>query len=656
MKDNPDDIGALSAFTQVGHALFARDGVKLAFGRRWDGQLIHISQAERGAACGCQCPAKNCRRKLIARKPESDIAHHFSHARLTPAERAAGRASNCTYGPMTALHAYAEKLLDEKKRLVLPPVTATLGTRSRTIRSAKEFGFDFAKLETMDGETIPDVILFKHGHRMHIEVFVTHRCGPEKRGKIVAANISAVEINLSGLPRDVTVAGLDEAILNSAPREWIHNRRAHEALNALKEEARAEARRAAKERQQTIDRLKQAYANALEQALASDWKLAEDVANINVAGDAQFLNGESGGDGYFSVHPNVWKAAVLNLLHDRFGKASPGLMIAEFARRGWLVSCFRSLEHDDTSLVSEAGLPSGGPEQAVVNFLQYLTRKGVAAYDGWRWRYTAGHSSELDRRALEKQRTAREAAERASRHVRLANLVKDIVLTVGADEAGAFNFDAWAIDGIGQTARHVTDAGGVAWRDLNKALSTTLAVLNDESEETAPHFGLPIREALQAMRATHEARADQRRLEAEEAKQKERQARIDSIERQARASLYEESDAWLDSPSSKLDGQTPRAAAAESPAKLATARWLLDQHCAARTLKARWVDELEREVTSLLHREEPDPSRLKTKVTLYMTGSDLKLPGHASPMAHTKDEVTMRECLAILKRRSGKRW
>jgi NAD(P)-dependent dehydrogenase (short-subunit alcohol dehydrogenase family) len=102
----------LAALTKIGHAFFARDGVRLAFGKRWDGQIIHISQASRGSACGCKCPAKNCGRKLVARKPDSDIAHHFAHAPLTREEQAAGNAPSCKHGNMTALHHYAEQLLN----------------------------------------------------------------------------------------------------------------------------------------------------------------------------------------------------------------------------------------------------------------------------------------------------------------------------------------------------------------------------------------------------------------------------------------------------------------------------------------------------------------------------------------------------------------
>lgn len=125
-------MDSLAALPKIGHAFFTRDGVRLAFGKRWDGAVFHISQADRGAACGCQCPAKNCGRKLIARKPDSDIAHHFAHAPLTAAERTAGAAPSRKHGNMTALHHYAEQLLNSRKSLVLPPMTATYGTRTCT--------------------------------------------------------------------------------------------------------------------------------------------------------------------------------------------------------------------------------------------------------------------------------------------------------------------------------------------------------------------------------------------------------------------------------------------------------------------------------------------------------------------------------------------
>jgi hypothetical protein len=523
---------------------------------------------------------------------------------------------------MTILHAYAEKLLNERKALVLPPVGATLGTRSRIRRDAKEYRFDAAKLETMDGETIPDVILYKGAHRMHVEIFVTHQCSEEKRAKIVAAGIAAIEIDLSGLDRASTVAVVNEAILNTARREWIYNRKAQEVLKDLQNEADAEAQAAKKRRQKMIADLAVAYGRTRKQALAFDWKDAEDVAKVIEAGDAKLLSEASGGEGYFTVHPRVWKAAVLNLLHEQFGRSTPAAIVSEFARRRWLVDRFRRPDNCDESLIEEAGLPTGGPSQAVETFLRYLARTGIAVDDGWRWVYTRQHSDELERRLREKQRLAHEAAERSSRHRLLAGLVKDII-AIGSPE-GVANFDlgAWLdkpIGNAGDQPRQIADAGNTAWYDLMKALKIVLAVLKDQSEEKAEACGLPVVDALCAMHALHEARATRRKLEAEESARRERQSRVDLLCREAAHQLGDDGEAWLNTPCQNLGGLAPKQAAAESSARLETARWVLRQVAGSRAAKDKWVGELER--ASTLTRMDPpaltrmDPRSARRRVT-----------------------------------------
>ncbi|KRQ98583.1 hypothetical protein CP49_24225 [Bradyrhizobium valentinum] len=64
---------------------------------------------------------------------------------------------------------------------------------------------------------------------------------------------------------------------------------------------------------------------------------------------------------------------------------------------------------------------------------------------------------------------------------------------------------------------------------MRKALATTRAVLKDQREEEAEDLGLPVRGAIQAMRATHEARAAQRNVEAEEAERLKRLERLNTI-------------------------------------------------------------------------------------------------------------------------------
>jgi hypothetical protein len=639
----------LAALSKIGHAFFARDGVRLAFGRRWDGEIIHISQASRGSACGCQCPAKNCSRKLVARKPDSDIAHHFAHAPLTAAERASGIAPSCKHGNMTALHHYAEQLLNSRKSLVLPPVQATYGARTRTIRQAKPFIFDSAMLETMDGETIPDVILQKGDDRMQVEVYVTHRCGPEKRAKIAGAGITAVEIDLSALSRDTTIAGLDEAILTSAPREWIYNRRAAHVRNELERIAKQEAAAAEERRRNQIEKVKAAYASARRRALGSDWQDSPQVQAVAAAGDGELLDGPSVGDGYFTVHPKVWKAGILCDMVPRFGGVTPFSVIAEFRTRGWITEEFASRSQNEDSLLVEANLPKGGVERAVVRFLRSLAVKGVVEDTGWAWKQTQRRSAELHQRRIEQDRADREAAQLVARLASLKGLGESIALLGSDIERQGFEVASWmehAPDGQ-QSLKQIATKGDAAWQALKGALATTLAVLKDESEQEADDLGLPVRGALKTMRSIHESRAAQRKAEEEEAERLQRLERLKAITALSISLIGDAHSNWLEAPHSNLDGMSPREAAALSAGDLEIATRLLRSFEAELIKKKKWAGELEREASKLFSR--PD------KLRLYMTAGDPELPGLVSPIVYTKDEQTMRQCLALLRRRYGKR-
>lgn len=637
----------LAALSKIGHAFFARDGVRLAFGKRWDGEIIHISQASRGSACGCQCPARNCGRKLVARKPDSDMAHHFAHAPLTAAEREAGIAPSCKHGNMTALHHYAEQLLNSRKSLVLPPVQATYGAHTRTIRQAKPFVFDSAMLETMDGETIPDVILQKGDDRMQVEVYVTHRCGHEKRAKISGAGISAVEIDLSALSRDTTIAGLDEAILTSAPREWIYNRKAAHVRDELEQIEKQEAAAAEERRRIQIEKVNATYASARQRALSSDWRESPQVQAVAAAGDGTLLDGPSIGEGYFTVHPKVWKAAILCDMVPRFSGVIPFSVIGEFRTRDWITEEF-SGQHQDPLLV-DANLPKGGAERAVLKFLRSLAVKGIVEDTGWAWKQTQRRSAELHQRRIEQDRADREAAQLAARLASLSGLGKSIALLGSDIERQGFDVASWmehAPDGQ-QSLKQIATKGDAAWQALKKALATTLAVLKDESEQKADDLGLPVRGALQAMRSIHDSRAAERKAEEEEAERLQRLERLRTITALSISRIGDAHSNWLEAPHSDLDGMSPREAAELSGGHLEIATRLLRSFQAELIKKAKWVDELEREASKLLPRLD--------MLRLYMTAGDPELPGLVSPTVHTKDEQTMRQCLALLRRRYGKR-
>ncbi|MFG3591571.1 hypothetical protein [Bradyrhizobium sp. RDI18] len=175
--------------------------------------------------------------------------------------------------------------------------------------------------------------------------------------------------------------------------------------------------------------------------------------------------------------------------------------------------------------------------------------------------------------------------------------------------------------------------------NVEKALATTRAVLKDQCEEETEDLGLPVRGAIQAMRATHEARAAQRNVEADEAERLKRLERLNTITPLSNALIGDAHSNWIETPHSSLIGMTPREAAAQSAGLLENATRLLHNLAAELAKKAKWVDELEREASKLFSR--PD------KLCLCMTVSDPDLPGLASPSVYIKDEQTMQQCLVL---------
>jgi hypothetical protein len=607
---------------RVGHAFFARDGVKLAFGRRWDGRIIHISESARGGACGCTCPADTCGRKLIAHKPESDITHHFAHAPLTASEHAAGISPNCESGHKTALHVYAQQVLNDTKTVVLGPLTVSHGGRTRVVLEGGPYTFDAAQLEKMDGETIPDVILYKGDYRIHVEIYVTHRCGAEKRAKIVAANISAIEIDLSGLPRDITLPGLPEQILTLAPRDWIHNRKAKRIWDELEAERRLDVELHKKRRAKEVKDLRRDYAVARRHALAAVGDQDDAVVAMIADKHGALLQGPEGKEGYFNVHPNVWKAhTVRKMATGYLTGITPEEIVRDFRRCGWIIERFYQMADMQDSVMSEAGLPEGGPEGAVREYLDFLAAKKVVENTHWGWHLTAAHAAEIARIASNRRLAVREAAARTARRRELAALACSIAAFDDGEFGSIFSVDIWMEhrpkDG-GLLPGQVADEGGSSWHILKQELVNTLAVLRDESEKPAVDFDLPVTGPLARMRVVHEARAEERARVDQEAARLASVERSSTILRTAEMLLDTNQLNWMDTPHPLLEGLSPRAAAELSAEGLANATVLVRELARKIAEKAKWVEELERQAQALL--------RSTDKKAAYMVGPDPSLP------------------------------
>lgn len=195
-------------------AMSRKQSESLQYGIR-DGKLLNIKDVPSGLACGCLCPA--CGERLIARKGQ-EREHHFAHQ----------SGNSCGHARETALHFAAKDILLKRGEIVLPAVKVDFphNIPSRILEPERSYYIDRMFVEARLGNIIPDVVVEIGGHRLIVEIKVTHGIDEEKLRRIRDMGISAIEIDLSNAPRDLSHADLEELVVGGGEHKtWVHSER-----------------------------------------------------------------------------------------------------------------------------------------------------------------------------------------------------------------------------------------------------------------------------------------------------------------------------------------------------------------------------------------------------------------------------------------------
>ena len=236
-------------------------------------ELLFIDDAPNGKECGCVCP--NCKHKLVAKNggkggPRSKT-HHFAHT---------NGSEECGKGKMTALHILAQKILEERKTILLPEYNT-------------QFVHEKAQLKTFDSVTLeefckvedvilrPDCVCTKEesSESLWVEIYCRHKVDYDKRDEIKTRQKYCVEIDF----RDLFLTDYKESDIiarletDSLHKEWIccpawDKKEEKERLKAQiewEEQQRIEA----EERQKELEQIKaeREHDEYLEQ-LANEWR------------------------------------------------------------------------------------------------------------------------------------------------------------------------------------------------------------------------------------------------------------------------------------------------------------------------------------------------------------------------------------------------
>lgn len=209
---------------------------KTPFGRK-DGRMLAPADVESGLACGCTCPG--CGAILIAKKG-THMVWHFAHY-------SAKASVSCVE---STIHAAAKQVLLEANWLKVPvKYVEAKGAPPYHYRCAKsvQLGFErIIRFERTDEEVWeegvrPDVVGYRDGRRMLIEMYFRHQVDEVKLGKLREKGLPVLEIDLSDLDVNEGFDAVRQRVLSDTVyKQWLVFPGEDTARAALQEEVDAE--------------------------------------------------------------------------------------------------------------------------------------------------------------------------------------------------------------------------------------------------------------------------------------------------------------------------------------------------------------------------------------------------------------------------------
>lgn len=572
--------------------------VALPWGVGVDGRMRHISAVASGLACECTCPG--CGQRLVAKKGQEQ-AHHFAHRGDVSCRRA--------YESM--LHRLAKQFIQDEGRFCLPPVEASLGSRTVVERGATEFRPDRVEVEVRLEGIQPDVVAYKttggEERRLLIEIAVTHFCDEIKRETIRSRQLPAIEIDLSGVSRDAAPDEVRNEILDRAPRRWLFNRHGESALRRLvaEERRKEEAARVRRERAEAAERERVAAAarellrdvrgsvNGKPSRGSHEQRLG--IADMRDAGLGHVLGLEiDGASACLNVVAEIWQGEILArfILPSPFGwnaSFETRSVSAHLIRLEMMTPPFRD-SIDPAVLRAARGLDCGFRtiSDVVHSYLTRIADFGLATL-GVDGRWTPVENAVRHARTMvDKAATGRRDIEGLRRHV------SDMVAHVRDCGWTARDVQRWLdtqLEAFGRTPRQLAQDGDYALHRLQTDLRTIQRMLTDGVTLADDLHGLPFARFRDARAAELEEREHLRRRIALEEERRLATMRLEEVRSMAIAELGEqEAGTWLALHLERAFGQ-----GAAVPVGLSESQ----------TLRAhRAIQERRREIEQIARREE----------------------------------------------------
>ncbi|MBB5053460.1 hypothetical protein HNQ36_003451 [Afipia massiliensis] len=626
---------------------FGSDKAKLVWAIDSNGKMAKISTVANGAKCKCRCPNPHCNEYLIAKTNHQ--TPHYSHSSN----------SKCNGGgPETAIHILAKEAIEEHKKLYLIERRASFAGREVILSKARLVEFDMVVAEHRELERIvPDIYVEKAGRNLLIEIAVTHPCDEMKIEKIRARGVPALEIDLSGLPRNADRDVITQAVIYDAPRSWLFHAdidSAHAKLRAAHEKKEADA---TKQFDDALNLLSRDYRLGLSDLSKQEKLEISDADELRATRLVQHIGIHISGAGCFTWPLDRWQNFIIRefvvgsqLGHDAYRVKT---VFSRLKDAGAIRPLFKFVNKEFEAALQAGPLDFLTPYRAIEMYLFHLAREGFV------YKISGAYQTVSDIRvSIEGHR---ERLVRIQRRTEGAlETARKILAFVPVNERGKVTAKTWLQQHqslYGSSFKAAIDADSGPYDEMSLTLRNIERMIFENGPIIESTLELPIaqererqrnsRKQVADERAARKAEADEKaHLEKEVSENEARVSRISRFKREVNDSLGNDSADWLKSQSEQSESIDLLSLAASSELGLDRAFAMLRTTVHDRNEKAKKQKVIDRFVWQLV--DDATRSLGHQRCQLFIRSAYKELGGK-KPIDYCVDKVTLAECLDLLK-------
>jgi len=230
---------------------------------------------------------------------------------------------------------------------------------------------------------VPDIIAVSSSRKLAIEIFVTHKCDEAKAVVLTSCCDAAMEIDASGVNRQIEKEALRDLVISRLPRSWIFNSRVDEACESMRRLHNDREREASEAKEREISaKADRAIRRYIREENSQGYSLDLTMLQFSgLASLAPYIGVDVDGLSGFASDAASWQYHVVgNILLDADDEylTSDDIYYC-LCRDGYVKEWIRKLDGAVIDRMARR-YPFTRPSESVTIYLDSLTRAGIVEF------------------------------------------------------------------------------------------------------------------------------------------------------------------------------------------------------------------------------------------------------------------------------------